>query len=49
MVADGIISEDLRTAAETDYRNWIGDSAESQTMYLLAVAGIRPVSFAREQ
>ncbi len=43
MVADSIISEDLRAAAETDYRNWIGNSAESQTMYLLAVEGVRPV------
>jgi ubiquinone/menaquinone biosynthesis C-methylase UbiE len=49
MVADGIISEDLRAAAETEYRNWIGEHAASQTMYLLAVEDVRPVSFAREQ
>jgi ubiquinone/menaquinone biosynthesis C-methylase UbiE len=42
MVADGIITEELRAAAETDYRNWINQSAESQTMYLLAVEGVRP-------
>src|SRR5262249_18261684 len=39
MVADGVISEDLRATAETDYRNWISQHAESQTMYLLAVEG----------
>ncbi|HJY81554.1 MAG TPA: methyltransferase domain-containing protein [Candidatus Binatia bacterium] len=44
MVADSIVSEDLRAAAETDYRNWIGDSAESQLMYLVAVEGTRPKS-----
>lgn len=43
MVADGIISEDLRAEAETDYRKWIGEHAASQTMYLLAVEGVRPV------
>ncbi len=41
MVADGIITEDLRAAAETDYRAWIRDSAQSQAMYLLALEGVR--------
>ena len=49
MIADGVISEDLRAAAETDYRNWINQSAESQTMYLLAVEGLRPVSSTGEK
>jgi ubiquinone/menaquinone biosynthesis C-methylase UbiE len=42
MAADGVISQALRAAAETDYRNWINESAASQTMYLLAVEGLRP-------
>jgi hypothetical protein len=42
MVADGVISEELRAAAETDYRDWVDQRAESQTMYLLAVEGVRP-------
>jgi len=44
MVADGVVSEELRAAAEMDYRKWITETAESQTMYLLAVEGLRPVS-----
>jgi SAM-dependent methyltransferase len=42
MVADGVIGEDLRAAAETDYRNWLDQDAASQTMYLLSVEGVRP-------
>jgi SAM-dependent methyltransferase len=41
MVADGIITEAQRAAAEADYRAWIRDEAESQTLYLLAVEGVR--------
>lgn len=42
MVESGIITEGQRVAAEADYRAWIRDSAESQTMYLVAVEGTRP-------
>ena len=41
MVESGIISKSQRATAEADYRAWIRDSAESQTMYLLAVEGVR--------
>jgi ubiquinone/menaquinone biosynthesis C-methylase UbiE len=41
MVESGIISESQRATAEADYRAWICDSAESQTMYLVAVEGAR--------
>ncbi|CAM4003927.1 methyltransferase domain-containing protein [Lederbergia lenta] len=39
MVNDGFISEGQRSQAEKDFRKWINTSAESQTMYLLAVEG----------
>jgi hypothetical protein len=42
MVADGVINEPLRRAAETDYGAWMRHSAESQRLYLLAVEGMRP-------
>jgi SAM-dependent methyltransferase len=42
MVADGVISEAQRAAAEADYRAWIRDSAESQTLCLISVEGTRP-------
>jgi SAM-dependent methyltransferase len=42
MVADGAVTESLRARAEHDYRQWIGDGARSQTMYLVAVEGVRP-------
>jgi SAM-dependent methyltransferase len=41
MVADGIISGAQRAAAEADYRTWIRDSAESQTLYLISVESRR--------
>jgi SAM-dependent methyltransferase len=41
MVTDGVISEPERATAESEYREWMVSSAESQTMYLLAVEGIR--------
>jgi ubiquinone/menaquinone biosynthesis C-methylase UbiE len=41
MVADGIISETQRAAAEAEYRTWMRDSAESQTLYLTSVEGRR--------
>jgi SAM-dependent methyltransferase len=43
MVQDGIISEAQRLAAEQEYRLWLRDAAVSQTLYLLAVEGIRRV------
>jgi ubiquinone/menaquinone biosynthesis C-methylase UbiE len=42
MVADGIISAAQRATAEAEYRTWMRDSAESQTLYLLSVEGTRP-------
>jgi len=36
MVADGAVTESLRSRAERDYRQWVRDDAQSQTMYLLA-------------
>jgi SAM-dependent methyltransferase len=42
MVADGVISEPERAAAQSDYRAWLDRDAKTQTMYLLAVDGTRP-------
>lgn len=42
MVADGAVDEATRAAAESEYRRWVETTAERQTMYLLAVDGIRP-------
>jgi hypothetical protein len=42
MVADGFISEAERAAAAAEYRAWIQDVAESQTLYLISVEGTRP-------
>jgi ubiquinone/menaquinone biosynthesis C-methylase UbiE len=42
MVADGACDEATRAAAEVDYRRWVDTAAERQTMYLLAVDGVRP-------
>lgn len=42
MVDDGYLSEDQRLAAEREYRQWVASAAVSQTMYLLAVKGIKP-------
>jgi SAM-dependent methyltransferase len=42
MVADGVISEAQRATAEADYRVWIRDRAESQTLCLVSMEGRRP-------
>lgn len=42
MVADGAIREVQRAQAEADYRAWMHETAQAQTMYLLAVEGRRP-------
>lgn len=42
MVADGYLTEVQRATAETEYRRWMGAEALSQTLYLLAVEGVRP-------
>jgi ubiquinone/menaquinone biosynthesis C-methylase UbiE len=42
MVADGVIDEEGRAAAEADHREWARTRAESQTLYLISVEGIRP-------
>lgn len=41
MVADGFISETERVSAETEYGEWAKSEVKSQTMYLLAVEGIK--------
>ncbi|WYP27232.1 methyltransferase domain-containing protein [Alkalihalobacillus sp. FSL W8-0930] len=41
MVMDQYIKEEERAIAERDYREWVTRSAKSQTMYLLAVEGIK--------
>ncbi|WP_243633379.1 hypothetical protein [Paenibacillus xerothermodurans] len=41
MVKDGLITESERALAENEYRQWISETAMSQTMYLLAVEGRR--------
>jgi ubiquinone/menaquinone biosynthesis C-methylase UbiE len=43
MVADGAVDEATRVAAEREYREWVTTKAERQTMYLLAVDGVRRV------
>ena len=42
MVADGVISEGERRAAEVEYRAWLGQAGQSHVQYLLAVEGVRP-------
>ncbi|MFE4570797.1 methyltransferase domain-containing protein [Paenibacillus chitinolyticus] len=42
MVADGYLSEQERAAAEIEYRQWVQTEAVSQTMYMLAVEGVKP-------
>jgi ubiquinone/menaquinone biosynthesis C-methylase UbiE len=39
MTGDGLITERQRAAAEGDYREWIRDRAESQSLYLIATEG----------
>lgn len=39
MVADGVLTEAERAAAEAEYRAWIESDAQAQTLYLLAVEG----------
>lgn len=41
MVLEDYIKEDERVVAEREYREWVDKKAESQTMYLLAVEGIK--------
>ena len=41
MVADGVISEAERCAAEADYRAWLRDGAQTHVQYLRAVEGVR--------
>ena len=42
MVSDGALTEAHRAAAEADHRIWVRDHARTQTLYLLAVEGVRP-------
>src|SRR5690606_32701488 len=41
MVEDGALTEDERATAEKDYIAWARDQARSQSLYLLAVEGVR--------
>ena len=43
MVEDGVITEPERAADEADYRAWMSFGAESQSLYLVAVEGVRPL------
>lgn len=42
LVADGVISESLRAAAEGDYRIWVAEKCERQTSYLRCAVGVKP-------
>ena len=42
MVADGVITELQRAAAEAEYRAWLHDHASPQSLDLMAVEGTRP-------
>lgn len=42
MVEDGYLTETERETAAAEYRDWIRDTAVSQTLYLLAVEGVVP-------
>jgi len=41
MVADGYVTEEERRRAEAEYREWAREEAEEQTLYLLAVEGMK--------
>lgn len=41
MVEDGYVTESERQEAEKQYREWVTTAAKSQTMYLLAVEGLK--------
>ncbi len=43
IVKDGFLDEEQRATADSDYRSWIHDGAQSQSMHLIAVEGIRPL------
>jgi ubiquinone/menaquinone biosynthesis C-methylase UbiE len=43
VVADGMLTEAQRAAAEAEYRGWIRCRAECQILYLMAVEGVRPM------
>jgi len=43
MVEDGVLTEQERAAAEADYRQWVATEAQSQTLYLVSVEGVRPL------
>jgi hypothetical protein len=42
MVEDGVLTEQERAATEADYRQWVATQAQSQTLYLVSVEGLRP-------
>ncbi len=44
LVADGVLSEDERAAAEAELRAWAEESAKRQTLYLVSCCGRRPAS-----
>lgn len=41
IVEDGVLTEQERAAAEADYRQWVATQAQSQTLYLVSVEGLR--------
>jgi len=42
MVQDGYVTEAERARAEMEYLDWMEKTAQSQTLYMLAVEGIKP-------
>jgi ubiquinone/menaquinone biosynthesis C-methylase UbiE len=44
MVEDGVIKESQRAAAEAEILEWTRAHAQSQTLYLITVEGVRPTS-----
>lgn len=42
MVQDGYVTESERARAEMEYLDWMENTAQSQTLYMLAVEGIKP-------
>jgi hypothetical protein len=42
MVADGLITEKQRAAAETEFNEWVADAAQRQSLYLLALSARKP-------
>lgn len=42
LVADGIVTESLRAAAESEYRAWVAEDCQRHTSYMRCVVGTKP-------